>query len=210
MHNLKKTLALASALFLLSAASAALAAEMGGYTVHFDTNGGSHIAPLENVSGDSAIDRPPDPTRQGSVFLGWYAEAALINAWDFEQHRVSANLTLYAKWSNLHRIFMEDGGSGVTYAARGERVEIWADSSPLFYTFNRWVSSPSVAFGNNYSRRTYFVMPDRSVTIRATYRYTGIADGFSVGGCAAGSAKAAFLPLLFAAFAVLRSKKRRT
>ena len=188
MKRLCAVAILMAALFCTPAA----AAEPYMYTVTFESNGGSYVAPYENVYYGTLIARPTDPSRQGSAFLGWYADPELTDRWDFSQHRVTRNLTLYAKWSDLHRIFMENGKADVTYAHFGERVYIRADSPSWGYSFYRWTSSPSVPFTDRYDDRTYFIMPNRSVVIRATYHYTGWGgSGVSVGGCAAGAVGAA-------------------
>lgn len=205
---------LLGALLCISPATQATAAET--YTVTFESNGGSHVAPYEAVLYGTLIARPTDPTRQGSAFLGWYSDPALTNEWDFSQHRVTQDLTLYAKWSNLHRIFMENGKADVTYAHFGESVYIRADSPSWGYSFHRWTSTPTVPFTDRYDDRTRFIMPNRSVIIRATYRYTGGWDGsgVSVGGCAAGAIGAAGMAKNVAAIVVLTmllvvTKRRR-
>ncbi|MDR1152403.1 MAG: InlB B-repeat-containing protein, partial [Bifidobacteriaceae bacterium] len=45
------------------------------------------------------VTRPADPARAGFVFAGWYANSALTTPFDFAGTRVSAPLTVYAKWT---------------------------------------------------------------------------------------------------------------
>ena len=172
-----------AALLLISLASAALA-----YTVKFESNGGSEVAPYENVLHGTLIQEPPTPTRQGSDFLGWYVEPQFTTRWNFGQDDVTRDMTLYAKWSSLHRIFMENAKADVTYAHYGERIYIRADSPAWGYSFYRWISEPDVSFTNRYDDRTYFMMPNRSVVIRATYRYGWGWNNGVGGGCAGGTA----------------------
>lgn len=67
-------------------------------TVSFKSNGGSEIADQTVVFGEKII-RPADPVREGYQFEGWYSDIHLKNAWDFENHTVQGNMSLYAKWS---------------------------------------------------------------------------------------------------------------
>ena len=70
------------------------------YTVTFDTQEGSRIDPV-TVSSGSMVTRPADPARDGFTFGGWYKEAACTNAWDFDSDAVNADITLYAKWTEV-------------------------------------------------------------------------------------------------------------
>ena len=68
------------------------------YTVTFD-DGVSHTADLtEKVTSGSKVAKPADPTLEGYVFKGWFADAALTDAYDFDSP-VTGDLTLFAKWA---------------------------------------------------------------------------------------------------------------
>ena len=47
--------------------------------------------------GDMAI-RPDNPTKDDSVFLGWYTDPELTHPFDFSGE-VTDDITLYAKWN---------------------------------------------------------------------------------------------------------------
>ena len=66
-------------------------------TVTFHSNGGSEVKPITVPYGTAATE-PTDPTNGNKVFGGWYVDAALTTAWDF-QDPVTKDLTLYAKWT---------------------------------------------------------------------------------------------------------------
>ena len=68
------------------------------YTVTFDTNGGSAIASAE-VDEGGKVTRPTDPTYDGYVFDGWYADEDLTTPFDFENTTVTSDITIYAKWT---------------------------------------------------------------------------------------------------------------
>ena len=68
------------------------------YTVAFDTNGGSAVAPV-TVDAGSTVTKPADPTKSGHNFGGWYKDSTLQTPWDFANDTVTADTTLYAKWT---------------------------------------------------------------------------------------------------------------
>ena len=68
------------------------------YTVAFDTNGGSAVDPV-TVDAGSTVTKPADPTKSGYTFGGWYKDSALQTPWDFANGTVTADTTLYAKWT---------------------------------------------------------------------------------------------------------------
>jgi uncharacterized repeat protein (TIGR02543 family) len=67
------------------------------YTVAFNSNGGSTVA-SQSVASGSTASRPTDPTKAHYTFANWYTESALTNVYNFST-AVTANLTLYAKWT---------------------------------------------------------------------------------------------------------------
>lgn len=67
------------------------------YTVSFNTNGGSATESVTVVNGRPAI-KPADPTKDGSVFLGWYADEAFTSTYDFGA-AVTGDVTVYAYWA---------------------------------------------------------------------------------------------------------------
>lgn len=67
------------------------------YTVAFDVKEGSATASQTVVNGKGAT-KPQDPTRDGYVFVGWYADAAYTAPYFFGAP-VSADTVVYARWS---------------------------------------------------------------------------------------------------------------
>lgn len=68
------------------------------YTVAFDTNGGSAVAPVA-VDAGSTVTKPADPMKSGYTFGGWYKDSTLQTPWNFANDTVTADTTLYAKWT---------------------------------------------------------------------------------------------------------------
>ena len=74
------------------------------YTITFDSNGGSEIAPITQDYG-TAITVPSNPTREGYTFIGWDKEIPATMP--------AENVTITAKWAiNKYTIrFNTDGGT---------------------------------------------------------------------------------------------------
>ena len=77
------------------------------YTVTFQVNGGSEITAASIVNGKT-VAKPADPTKEGSVFLGWYADEALTVPYTFGSTTIKADATVYAKWAQLGAIGVSD------------------------------------------------------------------------------------------------------
>ena len=84
------------------------------YTITFDENGGTEVADVPAVPAGSIISAPAEPTKVGYTFYGWYKEEALTTLWDFANDKVTADTTLYAKWTaNTYTVeFHPNGGDG--------------------------------------------------------------------------------------------------
>ena len=69
------------------------------YTVSFSVDGGSEIAAQTVINGKSATKPAEDPTREGYVFVGWYADAEFKTPYAFGTAPVTGDTTVYARWS---------------------------------------------------------------------------------------------------------------
>ena len=68
-----------------------------GYTITFDSNGGTDVPSQELMYGD-LVAEPEPPSREGYEFAGWYSDENCIYPWDMETNQVSRSMTLYAAW----------------------------------------------------------------------------------------------------------------
>lgn len=78
------------------------------WTVAFNSNGGSACDTKFVATADGKLVKPADPTRDGYAFGGWFTDEACTQAYDFGTP-VTADLTLYAKWT---KNAVNPGGNG--------------------------------------------------------------------------------------------------
>lgn len=69
-----------------------------GYTVTFDSNGGTDVPAQTDLMYSDLLPEPEPPTREGHTFKGWYMDENCIYQWDFETTQVGQSMTLYAAW----------------------------------------------------------------------------------------------------------------
>ena len=107
--------------------------EINQYTITFDTNGGSEIAPITQDYG-TEITAPADPTRKGYTFKGWDKE--------IPETMPADNITVKAQWEiNQYTItFDTNGGSEIAPITQDYGTEITAPDNPTRkgYTFKGW------------------------------------------------------------------------
>ncbi len=84
------------------------------------------------VTDGSIVEQPADPTRDGYRFDGWYADEALTQAYDFTSP-VTANITLYAKWTRTVTLTF-DSGAGSAVEAMVIEAGTTMNSSELPYS----------------------------------------------------------------------------
>ena len=130
------------------------------FLVSFDSHGGSQAEPVQ-VSENTALPRPANPTRTGYLFNGWYRESFCKTPWDFEADTVMADLTLHAKWKAGYTVsFDSQGGSAVApqAVAPGGKASRPADPVRRGYSFDDWYLDQSCK--TPYSFDTYTVNQD--------------------------------------------------
>ena len=71
-----------------------------GYTVTFDSKGGTDVPSQEAMYADY-LEEPEPPTREGYVFTGWYTDENCLYRWDMETSQVGQSMTLYAGWEKV-------------------------------------------------------------------------------------------------------------
>ena len=125
------------------------------YTITFDTNGGSEIAPITQDYG-TEITAPDNPTRKGYTFKGWDKE--------IPKTMPAENITVKAQWEiNQYTItFDTNGGSEIAPITQDYGTEITAPDNPTRkgYTFKGW------------DKEIPETMPAENITITARWKDT--------------------------------------
>ena len=129
--------------------------EINQYTIAFDTNGGSEIAPITQDYG-TEITAPDNPTRKGYTFKGWDKE--------IPETMPAENITVKAQWEiNQYTIaFDTNGGSEIAPITQDYGTEITAPDNPTRkgYTFKGW------------HKEIPETMPAENITITARWKDT--------------------------------------
>ena len=129
--------------------------EINQYTITFDTNGGSEIAPITQDYG-TEITAPDNPARKGYTFRGWDKE--------IPETMPAGNITVKAQWEiNQYTItFDTNGGSEIAPITQDYGTEITAPDNPTRkgYTFNGW------------DKEIPETMPAENITITARWKDT--------------------------------------
>ncbi len=68
-----------------------------GFTITFDSKGGTDVAPQNQMYGEH-LELPEPPTRKGYSFTGWYIDYACEEPWNVEEGTIQSDMTLYAGW----------------------------------------------------------------------------------------------------------------
>lgn len=68
-----------------------------GFTVTFNTDGGSQIDDQKVMYGQ-LVDVDENPVKEGYTFTGWYTDKDCTNRFDVNKDTVSDSLTLYSGW----------------------------------------------------------------------------------------------------------------
>ena len=69
-----------------------------GYTISFDSKGGTDVAAQTDLKYGDHVAEPEPPTREGYTFAGWYRDPNCQYPFDVENTIVDASTTLYARW----------------------------------------------------------------------------------------------------------------
>ena len=135
------------------------------YTIAFDTDGGSYIAPITQ-DYNTAVTAPENPSKTGYTFAGW--DMAIPATMPAE------NVTIKAQWTiNQYTItFDTDGGSTIESITQDYGTDIIAPAAPTKegYVFDGW------------DKNIPATMPAENLYIKAkwkakTYNITWIVDG---------------------------------
>ncbi len=68
------------------------------YTVTFNSQDGTKVSAITNITKDAKVSAPKVPTKKGYTFIAWYKDGKFTEVWNFKTDTVSSNTLLYAKW----------------------------------------------------------------------------------------------------------------
>lgn len=95
--TLKTANIMVSAFIVLLIAATVFIVSHSGFTVSFDTDGGSHIESVK-VMHSQTLELKEDPVKEGYVFTGWYTDRDCTESFDVKTDTVTGSMTLYAGW----------------------------------------------------------------------------------------------------------------
>ena len=72
-----------------------------GYTISFDSKGGTDVAAQTDLMYGDHVEEPEPPTREGYTFTGWYHDENCQYPFEFNNTIVDASATLYADWEKI-------------------------------------------------------------------------------------------------------------
>ncbi len=156
------------------------------HTVTFDSQGGSAVNPLTNVTNGTTISAPAAPTKANNTFGGWYKEPACTTAWNFASDTVTADIILYAKWTQvLTYTISASAGSGGTISPSGS-VSVASGASQTFTIspYSNYSISSVVVDGVNQGAISSYTLNNVTAnhTITASFTYHGGGGGGGGGG----------------------------
>lgn len=79
------------------------------YTVTFNVGDHGTAPTAQTVENGGKATKPENPTAKGWRFDGWYTDERYTARYDFDK-AVTANITLYAKWTQLFTLTFETNG----------------------------------------------------------------------------------------------------
>ena len=112
------------------------------YTITFNSNDGTSVAPQNVNAGEKLTEPTPAPTREGFTFVGWYEDSTFSKKFDFNTP-ITNSMTLYAKWTENKYTVTFDTKGGNTIAPvtvkEGEKVsEPTPAPTKEGFTFDGW------------------------------------------------------------------------
>ncbi|KAK3604916.1 hypothetical protein CHS0354_000579 [Potamilus streckersoni] len=119
------------------------------FTITFNSNEGS--------AGNKAT-KPTDPTRANYSFAGWYKETELKTAFNFETETITANITLYAKWTAITYTVTFNSKEGSAVASitvtSGNKATKPTDPTRANYVFVGWYKETELTTAFNFDTET--------------------------------------------------------
>lgn len=112
--------------------------EETGFTLYFNSMGGTSVASLSNQLSVTKLGLPADPTNGSKVFDGWYLNEQCTQKVTYP-YTLTADTTFYAKWSDpsvdppepviTFTVHFTDAGDSLTVTVDGQPVQTTIDNT---------------------------------------------------------------------------------
>ena len=153
------------------------------HTVTFDSKGGSSVD-SQTVPDGGKVTKPANPSKEGYVFDCWLFKISknTYQPWNFDQYPVKGDITLYARWIEVHTVaFDSQGGSPVDSqtVSHGGKVIKPANPTKTGYTFVGWYYNDC---GKQKVWKFGFDKVDRNLTLIAKWTANGYIVKYNING----------------------------
>ncbi|MBO4286125.1 MAG: InlB B-repeat-containing protein [Bacilli bacterium] len=133
------------------------------YTVAFNVNIEGETMESLSIKDGELITEPTAPTKEGYTFGGWYRDEACLYRWDFAHDKVTADTTLYPKWTPIavpanYTVTFNKNGHGADTASQtivdGNLVTKPTDPTETGYTFGGWFKDKDCEYKWDFAKDT--------------------------------------------------------
>ncbi|HZJ75143.1 MAG TPA: InlB B-repeat-containing protein [Clostridia bacterium] len=149
--------------------------QKASYAVTFNTNGGTEIKQQVLNDGDKIV-KPENPSRNGFAFEGWFKDAKLTDAVDFDKDRIKGNVTVFAKWKSLagtvtHKIIFKGNDEGGGYVAASPSEAVGGEMVILtaYPDKGKIIKAGTLTIDGVKTQELSFKMPEKDVMIYAEF-----------------------------------------
>ena len=134
------------------------------YTVTFDVQGHGTAPKAQTVNKGGHATEPTAPVETGWIFEGWYKESGCVNEYSFTGEAVIADITLYAKWTEVasvadsYTVTFDVQGHGTAPKAqtvnKGGHAEEPTAPAEAGWDFGGWYKESGCVNGYNFATET--------------------------------------------------------
>jgi uncharacterized repeat protein (TIGR02543 family) len=146
--------------------------DINQYTVSFNTAGGTSVSNQTVAHGGKAAE--PSTSKTGHTLDGWYTEASYATRWVFNTNTITANRTLYAKWTPVYTVTFnlnyQGAPAGQTQSVKqGDRAIAPAAPQRTGFTFGNWYTEAACTTQWNFNNT---ITANRTLYAKWTPVYT--------------------------------------
>ncbi len=148
-------------------------------TVQNDGNGNAYADVNSAVQGtEIALTATAN---SGYKFKEWQVISGEVTITNNQFTMPAANVIIKATFEAIplptYKVIVKNGTGAGNYV-KDAVVTITANEALEGQVFDKWISKDGIAFANEYDSTTTFTMPDKDVTVAATYKNIGSSENF--------------------------------